>query len=102
MNIEKLKKSLIVSLPYVIVGMLCTNIGEAWRIAEGTDYSAKLFSFFEALGTAFCNPLPSFRLFELTVGVICGIVLRTAVYLKSKNAKNYKHNEEYGSARWSA
>lgn len=100
MNIEKLKKSLIVSLPYVIVGMLCTNIGEAWRIAEGTDYSAKLFSFFEALGTAFRNPLPSFRLFDLTVGVICGIVLRTAVYLKSKNAKNYKHNEEYGSARW--
>lgn len=100
MNIEKLKKSVIVSLPYVIVGMLCTNIGEAWRIAEGTDYSAKLFSFFEALGTAFRNPLPSFRLFDLTVGVICGIVLRTAVYLKSKNAKNYKHNEEYGSARW--
>lgn len=100
MNIEKLKKSVIVSLPYVIVGMLCTNIGEAWRIAEGTDYSAKLFSFFEALGTAFRNPLLSFRLFDLTVGVICGIVLRTAVYLKSKNAKNYKHNEEYGSARW--
>lgn len=100
MNIEKLKKSVIVSLPYVIVGMLCTNIGEAWRIAEGIDYSAKLFSFFEALGTAFRNPLPSFRLFDLTVGVICGIVLRTAVYLKSKNAKNYKHNEEYGSARW--
>lgn len=100
MNIEKLKKSMIVSMPYIIVGMLCTNIGEAWRIAEGTDYSAKLFSFFEALGTAFRNPLPSFRLFDLTVGVICGIVLRTAVYLKSKNAKNYKHNEEYGSARW--
>lgn len=100
MNIEKLKKSVIVSLPYVIVGMLCTNIGEAWRIAEGTDYSAKLFSFFEALGMAFRNPLPSLRLFDLTVGVICGIVLRAAVYLKSKNAKNYKHNEEYGSARW--
>ena len=53
-------KTLILSLPYVIFGLICTNIGEAWRLAEGADYSAKVLSFFSTIGIAFGNPLPSF------------------------------------------
>lgn len=100
MNTKNIKRLLILNLPYVIVGLLCTNLGEAWRLAEGTDYSAKLVSFFGTIGTAFANPLPSFHLTDLLVGLLCGGVLRLAVYIRSKNAKNFKHNVEYGSARW--
>lgn len=100
MNTKNIKRLLILNLPYVIVGLLCTNLGEAWRLAEGADYSAKLVSFFGTIGTAFANPLPSFHLTDLLIGLLCGGVLRLAVYIRSKNAKNFKHNVEYGSARW--
>ena len=96
----KLKKLLILALPYIVVGLLCTNLGEAWRMAEGADASEKLLSFFEEIGIAFGNPFPSFHPVDLMVGLICGASLRVAVYLRGKNAKNYKHNREYGSARW--
>ena len=100
MNTKKIKKLLILSLPYVILGLICTNIGEAWRLAEGADYSKKLVSFFSMVGVAFGNPMPSFHPLDLFIGAICGGGLRLAVYLRGKNAKHYKHNEEYGSARW--
>ena len=100
MNTKKIKKLLILSLPYVILGLICTNIGEAWRLAEGADYSKKLVSFFSMVGVAFSNPMPSFHPLDLFIGAICGGGLRLAVYLRGKNAKHYKHNEEYGSARW--
>lgn len=100
MNTKKLNKVLILSLPYVILGLICTNIGEAWRLAEGADYSKKLVSFFSMVGVAFSNPMPSFHPLDLFIGAICGGGLRLAVYLRGKNAKHYKHNEEYGSARW--
>lgn len=96
----KLKKLLILALPYIVVGLLCTNLGEAWRMAEGADASEKLLSFFEEIGIAFGNPFPSLHPVDLMVGLICGSGLRLAVYLRGKNAKNYKHNREYGSARW--
>ena len=97
---KRLKKTLILSLPYVIFGLICTNIGEAWRLAEGADYSAKVLSFFSTIGIAFGNPLPSFYPVDLLVGLIGGAGLRLAVFIKSQNKKNYKHNVEYGSARW--
>ena len=97
---KRLKKILILSLPYVIFGFICTNIGEAWRLAEGADYSAKVLSFFSTIGMAFGNPLPSFYPVDLLVGLIGGAGLRLAVFIKSQNKKNYKHNVEYGSARW--
>ena len=96
----KLKKIIIKALPYVLVGLVCTNLGEAWRLAEGADASKKLLSFFSTLGTAFGNPLPSFHPVDLLVGAICGGALYLAVYLRHKNAKHFKHNQEYGSARW--
>ena len=97
---NKTKKLLILNLPYIIAGLVCTNLGEAWRIAEGADMSEKLLGFLSALGTAFSNPLPSIHPLDLLVGICCGAGLRLAVYLKGKNAKKYRHNEEYGSARW--
>ena len=100
MNTKKLKKVLIKILPYAIIGLVLTNLGEAWRLAEGADASKKLLAFFNALGTAFRNPLPSFHPADLLVGVIGGSALWLAVYIRHKNAKHFKHNQEYGSARW--
>ena len=97
---NKTKKLLILNLPYFIAGLVCTNLGEAWRIAEGADMSEKLLGFLSALGAAFSNPMPSLHPLDLLIGVCCGVGLRLAVYLKGKNAKKYRHGMEYGSARW--
>lgn len=97
---RKIKKLLILNIPYVILGLVATNIGEAWRMAEGADSSAKLLSLFSTLPVAFGNPLPSFYPLALIIGILCGAGLRLAVYLRGKNAKKYRHNVEYGSARW--
>ena len=100
MDTVKLKKFLIRVLPYILIGLVCTNLGEAWRMAEGADASEKLLSFFTTMGVAFGNPLPSLHPLDLIVGLICGAGFRAAVYIRGKNAKNFKHNLEYGSARW--
>lgn len=100
MDKRKMKKLLILNLPYFLVGLFATNLGEAWRLAEGADSSAKILSFFHALPIALNNPLPSFHPLDLLIGILCGAGLRLAVYLKGKNAKKYRHNVEYGSARW--
>ena len=100
MNGQKLKKRLILLLPYILIGLACTNLGEAWRMAEGGDFGNKLVSFFGMIAAAFGNPLPSLHPLDLIVGTICGGGLRFAVFLRGKNAKHYRHNVEYGSARW--
>ena len=97
---NRIRKTIILSLPYVILGLVATNIGEAWRLAEGADATKKVADFFSQLGPAFSNPLPSFYPLDLLVGLVCGGGLRLAVYLRGKNAKHFRHNEEYGSARW--
>jgi len=97
---NKTKKLLILNLPYIIAGLLATNIAEAWRIAGDVELSEKLLGFMSALGTAFGNPLPSLYPVDLLFGLACGAALRLAVYLKGKNAKKYRHGVEYGSARW--
>ena len=102
MNGSKWKKTLILCLPYIIVGLLCTNFGEAWRLAEGINASEKLQDVFQSgtLQMAFQNLLPSLYPSDLIVGIVCGAALRLAVYMKGKNAKKFRQNEEYGSARW--
>ena len=95
-----LKKIIILHLPYVAAGLLATNFGEAWRLAEGANASEKTLSLISTLGVAFSNPLPSLHPLDLMIGIIVGAVLRLAVYMKGKNAKKYRHNTEYGSARW--
>lgn len=99
MDKTKIKKLLILNIPYIILGLFATNLGEAWRLAEGADMSAKLLGFFSTFTVSLSNPLPSFHPMDLMVGIVCGAALRLAVYLKGKNAKKYRHNEEYGSAR---
>lgn len=99
---KKIKKHLILSIPYLAIGLFATNLGEAWRISAGTNASEKLQGMVTGGGfqVAFANILPSLYPFDLAVGVCCGLALRLAVYLKGKDAKKYRHNEEYGSARW--
>ena len=99
-NTKEIKRLVILNIPYVILGLLATNFGEAWRLAAGTDISEKILALFGTIPAAFGNPLPSMHPVDLCVGLVCGIVLRTAVYLRGKNAKKYRHNVEYGSARW--
>ena len=99
---RNIKKLLILNIPYVIVGLLATNIGEAFRLASGSNASDKVQSLVldGCIGTAFSNPMPSFHPVDLLVGIAVGAILRIAVYVKGKNAKNFKHKQEYGSARW--
>ena len=97
---KKKKQLLLKTLPYLIVALICTNFGQAWRLAEGADASEKVLGFILNLGGAFSDPLPSFHPFDLLIGICCGGAMYLAVYLKGKNAKKYRHNEEYGSARW--
>ena len=96
----KAKKLILTNLPYVLIGLACTNLGEAWRMAEGGDASEKLLSLIGTIPAAFGNPLPSFNALDLLVGLACGLLLRFAVYMKGKNAKKYRHNIEYGAARF--
>lgn len=97
---RKIKKLLILNIPYFILGLLASNFGEAWRMAEGADSSAKLLSFLSAIPMAFQNLMPGFHPVDLLTGILSGAELRLAVYLKGKNAKKYRHGMEYGSARW--
>ena len=97
---QKTKKLLILNIPYVVIGLICTNVGQAWRMAGGAEIGEKILSFFSMLGAAFSNPLPSIHPFDLCIGIGIGGILRLVVYVRSKNAKKYRHNEEYGSARW--
>ena len=97
---QKTKKLILLNIPYVVIGLFCSNLGEAWRMAAGTDSSMKLLGFFTSMGTAWRNPLPSLHPFDLCIGLAIGAAFRLVVYVRSKNAKKYRHGEEYGSARW--
>ena len=100
MTTKKLTKLLALYLPYILLGLVATNFGEAWRLAEGKELGDKIMSLMGTIPVAFANPLPSLHPLDLLVGLCCGAGLRLAVYLKSKNAKKYRHGMEYGSARW--
>ena len=102
MNTERMRRKIILTLPYLIICLLATNIGEAIRLTAGGNLSERILSFVESLGYAFENPTPSFRLLDILIGLGCGIILRIIVYIRSLNSKNYRHNVEHGSARWSA
>ena len=100
MTTKKLTKLLALYLPYILLGPVATNFGEAWRLAEGKELGDKIMSMVGTLPLAFANPLPSLHPLDLLIGFFCGAGLRLAVYLRSKNAKKYRHGMEYGSARW--
>ena len=100
MTTKKLTKLLALYLPYLLLGLVATNFGEAWRLAEGKELGDKIMSMMGTVPLAFTNPLPSLHPLDLLVGLCCGAGLRLAVYLRGKNAKKYRHGMEYGSARW--
>ena len=100
MTTKKLTKLLALYLPYILLGLVATNFGEAWRLAEGKELGDKILSMMGTIPVAFANPLPSLHPLDFLVGLCCGAGMRLAVYLKGKNAKKYRHGMEYGSARW--
>ena len=100
MTTKKLTKLLALCLPYLLLGLVATNFGEAWRLSEGKELGDKIMSMMGTIPVAFANPLPSLHPLDLLVGLCCGAGLRLAVYLRGKNAKKYRHGMEYGSARW--
>ena len=100
MTTKKLTKLLALYLPYILLGLVATNFGEAWRLAEGKELGDEIMSMMGTIPVAFANPLPSLHPLDLLVGLCCGAGLRLAVYLRGKNAKKYRHGMEYGSARW--
>ena len=100
MTTKKLTKLLALYLPYILLGLIATNFGEAWRLAEGKELGDKIMSMMGTVPLAFANPLPSLHPLDILVGLCCGAGLRLAVYLRGKNAKKYRHGMEYGSARW--
>ena len=100
MTTKKLTKLLALYLPYILLGLVATNFGEAWRLTEGKELGDKIVAMMGTIPVAFANPLPSLHPLDLLVGLCCGAGLRLAVYLRGKNAKKYRHGMEYGSARW--
>ena len=100
MTTIKLTKLLALYLPYILLGLVATNFGEAWRLAEGKELGDKIMSMMGTVPLAFANPLPCLHPLDILVGLCCGAGLRLAVYLRGKNAKKYRHGMEYGSARW--
>ena len=100
MKQKNIKKLVLLNLPYFLLGLYATKLGQAYRLAAGTDLSGKLLHIMEGFVAAFQSPYPSFHPVDLLVGLCCGAALRLAVYVKGKNAKKYRKNMEYGSARW--
>ena len=100
MTTKKLTKLLALYLPYLLLALVATNFGEAWRLAEGKELGDKIMSMIGTIPVAFANPLPNLHPLDFLVGLCCGAGLRLAVYLRGKNAKKYRHGMEYGSARW--
>lgn len=100
MNVTRVKKQLILYLPYILIGLMATKLGEAWRFSPGVDIGEKIRNIMTGAGMAFQSPLPSFQPLDLLIGILCGALVRVYVVTKGKNAKKYRKNIEYGSARW--
>ncbi len=100
MTRDKLKKLIILNIPYFIFGLLATNLGEAWRLAEGANASEKLLHGIQGLTAALQSPLPSFQPLDLLIGTVFGVALKLIVKAKGRNAKKFRKNQEFGSARW--
>lgn len=100
MNVTRVKKQLILYLPYILIGLMATKLGEAWRFSPGVEIVEKLRNIMTGAGMAFQSPLPSFQPLDLLIGFLCGVLVRVYVVTKGKNAKKYRKNVEYGSARW--
>ncbi|RKM63033.1 type IV secretory system conjugative DNA transfer family protein [Butyrivibrio sp. XB500-5] len=97
---KKQKRFILLNIPYLLVGILATNLGEAWRLSQTVDAVNEVAALAKTIPIAFSNPMPSLVPFDLIIGIICGAVLKIVVFIKGKNAKKYRHGAEYGTARW--
>ncbi|MBR5649239.1 VirD4-like conjugal transfer protein, CD1115 family [Pseudobutyrivibrio sp.] len=97
---KKQKRFILLNIPYVLVGLFATNLGEVWRLAQTVKAVNEVSALAETLPIAFANLMPSLNSFDLMVGIFCGVLLKVVVYIKGKNAKKYRHGAEYGTARW--
>ena len=97
---KKTKRLLLLNLPYVLFALLGTKLGQAWRLAPGSGFSEKFLHLMEGMAAAFQTAMPSFLPFDLLIGVLFASIVWLAVYIKGKNAKKFRKNQEYGSARW--
>lgn len=100
MNVTRVKKQLILYLPYILIGLMATKLGEAWRFSPGVEIGEKIRNIMTGAGMAIQSPLPSFQPLDVLIGILCGALVRVYVVTKGKNAKKYRKNVEYGSARW--
>ena len=94
------KKLILPNIPYVYIGLLATKLGQAARLSPGADFSAKVLNIMDGISMAFSNIMPSFHPIDLLVGITAAVIIRLVVYFKGKNAKKFRKNLEYGSARW--
>ena len=102
MSSRKIKKDVILNLPYVFITLIATKLSAAWQAAPGMDFAQKIAGFTQGLALSFQSPLPSLQPIDLAAGCLLGLLLRLIVYLKGKNARKFRKNMEYGSARWDA
>ena len=100
MKTVNLKKVILPNLPYVLLALLATKVGQGWRLAPGADFSSKALHILEGFREAFQSFVPSFYPMDLVIGIAGAVIIRVIVYVKSKNAKKFRKNIEYGSARW--
>lgn len=100
MDTQKVKKGILFAIPTIMFGYAGDKLAFAWRITEGTNISEKLFPFFTNLGVSFANPAPSLHPIDLFIGLALGILIQVIMHFKRKNAKKFRHGEEYGAARW--
>ena len=94
------KKLILPNIPYVFIGLLATKLGQAARLSPGVDFSSKALNIMQGISMAFENIMPSFHPIDLLVGITAAVIIRLVVYFKGKNAKKFRKNLEYGSARW--
>ena len=95
-----MKRKWLHELPYLLIALYATKIGQAWRLAEGTDAAHKLLSLMDSLSASFASPLPSFELYDLCIGLLLGACFRLFIFIKDSEKKKYRKGREYGSARW--
>ena len=99
---DKIRKYVLPNIPYLFIGWFCLKIGTAYRLAAGTGFGEKLLGLGQTIGAAFADFAPSLALFDWLVGSVGAVAFRLLIYFKSKNAKKYRRDAEYGSACWSA
>ena len=102
MQTGKIRKYMLPNIPYLFIGWAFLKLGTAYRLAAGVNAVEKLLGLMQTIGVAFADFSPGLAPFDWLVGIVGAVAFRLLIYFKSKNAKKFRRDEEYGSARWSA